>query len=101
MVGLAVGATGTEKLLQNCGLGRNRSTAREPSLVSHPHPSASPTGRGALGKPLYEFPLPLGEGQGEGRSWHDLGLTKNFTTVSGGRSLPGIAPMPLLLAIPV
>ena len=60
---------------------------RESSLVSHPHPSPSPTGRGALGKPLYEFPLPLGEGQGEGKSCHDVGLKKNFATVSIGQSL--------------
>ena len=61
---------------------------RESSLVSHPHPRPSPTGRVALGKPICEFHLPLGEGQGEGKSWHDSDLTKNFAAVSGGRSVP-------------
>jgi len=79
-------ATGLRKLLQNCWLCRNRSTMRQPSLVSHPHPRPSPRGRVALGEPLYEFSLPPGEGQGEGQSWHDCSLTKNFATVSPCRS---------------
>jgi len=74
---------------------------RESSPVSHPHPLPSPTGRGVLGKPLYEFPLPVGEGQGEGKSWHDSDLAKNFATLSGGRSdriSVGPASLPTVVA---
>ncbi len=50
-----------------------------------PSPQPSHRGRGRHAKVLYQSPLPSGEGQGEGTSWHDFELMKTFETASAVR----------------
>ena len=49
---------------------------------SPPSPNPLPEGEGALLEPLFESPLPAGEGQGEGHSCHGFRPTLNFEMVS-------------------